>query len=148
MLDPVVAEAIQRLTTRGYQPTMPRVALIEALIARRGSVSALDLHATLRRVHPTFGQATVYRTLEVLLACGLAQAFPDRSCEVRYAYCSAQPHHHLLCAECGLVLEAPTELLVGVRQALQAQQHFTLPHEGLTLVGTCRECRVRLGQHP
>lgn len=145
MLNARMAEAIRRLVAHGYRPTMPRLALIEALMAQPGSVSAHELHGALRRDHPTFGQATVYRTLEVLVACGLAQAFPQGTGEVRYAYCSPQPHHHLFCAECGLVVEIATELLSGVHLELAAQRRFALREEGLTLVGTCQECCVRLG---
>jgi len=138
-----LAAAANRLEACGHRATPQRMAVLAALLAQRSYVTAQDLHASLRRVQPHLGLATVYRTLELMVECGLAESFPQPNNEMRYVFCSARHHHHLVCTRCGLVAEVPGCALQGVEQELERQSHFAISDHALTFFGTCQECGTR-----
>jgi Fur family ferric uptake transcriptional regulator len=134
-------EAARRLEACGHRATPQRMAVLTALMAQRSYVTARDLHLSLLRVQPHLGLATVYRTLELLVDCGLAETFPQPNNEMRYAFCSARHHHHLVCKRCGLVAEVPGCALQPVERELERQNNFAITDHALTFFGTCQECR-------
>lgn len=137
-----LAEAARRLETCGQRATPQRLAVVAALMAQRRLVTAQELHTALRRVQPHLGLATVYRTLDVLVACALAEAFPQPSNETRYAFCSAAHHHHIVCQRCGLVAELTGHALEGLERTVARESHFTVDDHALTLFGVCQDCRA------
>ncbi len=141
-------EAARRLEACGHRATPRRIAVLAALMARRTYVTARDLHLSLLRVQPRLGQATVYRTLELLVDCGLAETFPQPNNELRYAFCSARHHHHLVCKGCGLVAEVPGCALQPVERELERQSRFAISDHALTFFGTCQECRAESPVEP
>jgi len=60
---------------------------------------------------------------------------------MRYAFCSARHHHHLVCKRCGLVAEVPGCALQPVERELERQNNFAITDHALTFFGTCQECR-------
>lgn len=134
-------EAARRLEACGHRATPQRAAVITALMAQRKYVTAQDLHLSLLRVQPHLGLATVYRTLELLVECGLAEAFAQPNNEMRYTFCSARHHHHLVCKRCGLVAEVPGCALQSVERELERQNQFAITDHALTFFGTCQDCR-------
>lgn len=141
MAEEALSEAAQRLEALGHRATPQRMAVIAALMAQRRYVTAQDLHAALRRVQPHLGLATVYRALELLVACGLAEPFPQANNGLRYAFCSARHHHHLVCNHCGLVAEVPGCALQTIERELEQQSRFAITDHALTFFGTCQDCR-------
>ena len=137
-----VSDAARRLETCGHRATSQRMAVVTALMAQRAYVTARDLHAALRRVQPHLGLATVYRTLELLVEAGLAESFPQPNNELRYAFCSARHHHHLICTRCGFVAEVPGCALSTVERDLERQSRFAITDHALTFFGTCQECQA------
>lgn len=142
MTEDALAEAAQRLEARGHRATPQRMAVIAALMAQRTYVTAQDLHTALRRVQPHLGLATVYRALELLVACDLAEPFPQPNNEMCYAFCSARHHHHLVCQRCGLVAEVPGCALETLARDLERQSRFAITDHALTFFGTCQDCRA------
>ncbi len=141
MAEEALTEAARRLEAAGHRATPQRMAVVAALMAQRSYVTARDLHLALRRVQPHLGLATVYRTLELLVDSGLAESFPQPNNELRYAFCSARHHHHLICTHCGLVAEVPGCALRGVERDLERQSRFAITDHALTFFGTCQDCR-------
>ncbi len=146
MPEEALTEATNRLEARGHRATPQRAAVIAALLAQRRYVTAQDLHTALRRVQPHLGLATVYRTLELLIESGLAESFPQPNNEMRYAFCSARHHHHLVCRRCGLVAEAPGCSLKAIEEELGRQNQFAITDHALTFFGVCRECAATEGE--
>lgn len=141
MAKEALAEAAHRLEAAGHRATPQRMAVVAALMAQRSYVTAQDLHAALTRVQPHLGLATVYRTLELLVDSGLAESFPQPNNELRYAFCSARHHHHLVCTHCGFVAEVPGCALHEIERDLERQSNFAITDHALTFFGACRDCR-------
>ncbi len=140
MLEEAVHEASRRLEARGSRATPQRMAVLTTLMAQQRYVTAQDLPMTLRCVQPHLGLATVYRTLELLVDYGLAEAFPQANNEVRYTSCSERHHHHLVCTTCDLVAEIPGCSLEGIERDIERQNSFNINDHAPTFFGTCQDC--------
>ena len=142
MAEEALAEATRRLEARGHRMTPQRLAVVVALMAQKRYVTAQDLHNALRHVQSHLGLATVYRTLELLVECGLAESFVQPNNELRYAFCSERHHHHLVCTRCGLVAEVPGCALRSVERDLERQSRFAISDHTVTFFGTCGDCQA------
>jgi Fur family ferric uptake transcriptional regulator len=141
----VVAEeddVMRRLEARHYQPTNQRRAILQALMKHHAYVAPRDLYAALHDQQPAIGQATVYRTLELLVEVGAATRFLQENNESKYIYCSPRHHHHLVCTRCGLVEDIDGCLLPPISPALEQSTRFKINDHAITLYGYCGTCRV------
>ncbi len=90
------------------------------------------------------GTATVYRTLELLSRAGLVQEHDFGEGFKRYEPLAAQSHHeHLICVECGKVVEFSSERLERMKSLIADEYGFRYHHHRLEIYGVCRECEQR-----
>ncbi len=84
--------------------TAQREAIVEQFLRTRDHVSIDELLTKVRKRHPKVGYATVYRTLKLLVDCGLAveRRFGDGQARFEVV---GDHHDHLICVKCGLILE-------------------------------------------
>jgi Fur family ferric uptake transcriptional regulator len=136
-------ETMRRLEANNHQVTEQRRAVVAALMEQRAYVTPRELHAALRLDHPGIGQATVYRTLELLVEVGAAARFPQENNEYRYIYCAPQHHHHLICTRCGLVEDIDGCMVRAVGEALAERTSFEITDHALTFFGYCGACKAR-----
>ena len=94
---------------------------------------------------PGISLATVYKSLETLVSCGLAKKLspPDGSAR----FCGrTEPHHHARCLACGGVSDVAGELGDSEIAALQLQTNgFHLVGYELELTGFCSDCAPPTG---
>lgn len=134
-------DVMRRLEARNRHATNQRRVVLQALMDQRSYVTARELYAVLRQAHPTIGQATVYRTLELLVEAGAASRFPQENNESKYIYCPPRHHHHLVCTRCGLVEDLDGCLLPGIGATLEKRTRFQINEHALTFYGFCQECK-------
>lgn len=134
------ARAGERLRRTGQRVTPQRVTVADALVASRRPVSAQELYERLRRTHPGLGRATVFRTLETLVAAGAARRF-ERAGHV-HAYVSCRPghHHHLVCTRCGRVTEIGEEYVRPLGERAAREHGFEVDDARVDFYGRCAAC--------
>ncbi|HEY3282226.1 MAG TPA: Fur family transcriptional regulator [Armatimonadota bacterium] len=132
---------INQLRDKGWRLTPQRQMLLEALHAAEGHIDAETLWEQMVRRFPTISLSTVYRTLESLRDLGAATETDLGLGRVQYHLASHGDHHHLLCRQCGVVLDLPSEELAPLRQRLLARYGFDLGVNHLALRGLCSGCR-------
>ena len=93
-----------RLSGAGVRATRKRVLVLEVLVTEPRPVTARQVHGELLRRGEPVGLTTVYRAMSSLVEAGLVHAFSQAG-EATYQVCSPARHHHLICRDCGLVLE-------------------------------------------
>ena len=52
-------------------------------------------------------------------------------------------HHHLICSDCGTVIDFIDCDLGGLESRLSQDNHFEIDGHILEFIGRCRECRYR-----
>lgn len=130
-----------RLVAAGLRLTAPRRAVLAVLEAAPDHLTAAEVWRKARARCPDLGRATVYRTLETLVRLGvLRPLYLGDGLELRYAP-AVGGHHHLLCADCGAVVEFDDCPLGDLEATLAARTGFRIHGHLLELYGRCPSCR-------
>ena len=136
-------DVMRRLEARNRQATLQRRIILQALMDRRSYITARELYALLQHEYPSIGQATVYRTLELLVEAGAATRFQQENNESKYIYCPPCHHHHLVCTRCGLVEDIDGCVIPALGATLEARTSFQINEHAVTFYGFCDECKPR-----
>lgn len=125
----------------GLKRSRTRDAVIEAFLATRGHVSVDELTSTVRRRQPAVGYSTVYRTVKLLVDCGLAAAHAFGDGQTRYERALRTTHHdHLICLACGAIHEFEDEGIERLQAAVAKQLGFEIASHKMELYGRCAAC--------
>ena len=125
---------VQRLTPS-------RRAVLTVLERERGrQLSAQELHRRARKLQPSIGLATVYRTLSSLSDEGAVDVVSTDHGEAAYRLCSPGHHHHLICSNCGTVVEIQECDLGSLERSLGRRYRFKIDEHAITFRGLCGRC--------
>jgi Fur family transcriptional regulator, ferric uptake regulator len=145
-IDRALEQLSELVHRRGLKSSSVRDAVARAALARRGHFTVDELIHDLRRkgvdgVHP----ATVYRVLPLLVEAGLLQAALMSSGDsARYERAFEREHHdHLICTECGQVLEFQSEAIEVLQREVAETFGFDLTGHVHELLGRCQQCAKR-----
>lgn len=132
------------LERRGLKLTAERQALFEELFARHEHVEADELLVRLRAKHKKISRATIYRTLELLVDSGIVGRVRIGETGYRYERMRAGDHHdHLICNECGRVIEFREPRIESLQDEVYARYGFLPLSHSHQLRGVCKQCRPR-----
>jgi Fur family ferric uptake transcriptional regulator len=133
-----IIEALQQI---GYRLTPQRMMIVEAIAYSDGHVSAEEIYERVRSAYPYLDISTVYRTLDLLKTLHLVSETDMGSGHGQYELLSKGLHHHLICTECGRILDAENSFLDPLRQAVGEEYDFHAEIEHLAIFGICADCR-------
>lgn len=128
----------------GLKSTRQRTLILEIFYSAGGHLSAEELLELVRAEDPKISQATVYRTLRLLTECGLAEPrnFGGDG-QTRYEIASDDHHDHLICTECGGIVEFEDEEIEALQERVARAHRFQLTHHKMELYGLCPDCQVK-----
>jgi Fur family transcriptional regulator, peroxide stress response regulator len=138
---PAEAEARLReaLEAKGQRFTEQRAAVYRFLQDTDRHPSADEVFTTVRHVIPDISLATVYKSLETLVSCGLASKLTYGDGSARYDG-RTDPHPHARCLTCGKVLDLPGSLDSAALSNLGELPGFSVEGYRLEVVGVCSSC--------
>ncbi|MDQ1476141.1 MAG: Fur family transcriptional regulator, ferric uptake regulator [Actinomycetota bacterium] len=132
----ITAESLlDQLRQRGQRVTTARRLVVSTLIDATSHVTAEDLAAKIQQRHPEVHLSTVYRTLDSLEKLGIVEH--THVGHGPAVYHVGVTHQHLVCEECGAVIDVPIDVLEGVRGLLRQQYGFELHIGHSALLGRC-----------
>jgi Fur family ferric uptake transcriptional regulator len=120
--------------------TRQKDAVLHALGKSQGFVSAQQLHRQLTQHGSVIGLATVYRTLNSLVADGLADSLVGKEGESLFRDCSKDHHHHLICNGCGIAVEIEAEQAEAWAAKVAKDHGFTDVSHTIDIFGLCSSC--------
>ncbi len=129
-----------RLRDAGERVTRQRLLVADALGSTPRQITAQELYESLRRREPRIGRATVFRTLESLVAAGAARRLEREGHVYGYVACRPEHHHHLACDRCGRVEEIDEAYIAPVAQRVSADLGFQIDDARLDFYGRCARC--------
>ena len=103
-------DAIAILRQCDIQPTPQRIAVVECVLTSKAHPTADDVLISARRKCPTVSRATVYNTLNLLVAKGLVGMQTIREGAVVFDP-NVQKHHHFIDEETGDIYDIPWDQL-------------------------------------
>lgn len=140
--DPAESEARLReaLEANGQRFTEQRAAVYRYLLGTDQHPTADDVFTAVRVDLPDISLATVYKSLETLVGCGLATKLTYGDGSARYDG-RTDPHPHARCLTCGTVIDVPGRLDPSALERLGPVTGLEIEGYRLELVGHCDSCR-------
>ena len=127
----------EALESNGQRFTEQRAAVYRFLMGTTSHPTADEVFTTVRHDIPDISLATVYKSLETLVGCGLATKLTYGDGSARYDG-RTDPHHHARCLSCGKVVDVPGRIdTSALATQLQPVSGFNVEGYRLELVGYC-----------
>jgi Fur family ferric uptake transcriptional regulator len=135
------------LAGKGLRHTKQRDVIIEAAFGTQEHFNADDLHEMARRIDRTISRATVYRTLTLLVECGLLREVDLGRDQTFYDpnYLDKPSHNHLICADCDRVVEFENNHIALLEDCITRQLGFTVASKSMRIIANCDKL-ARTGQ--
>jgi len=133
---------LKHIQNTGLKRTAQRDLILEVFLRTEKHLSSEDLYQLVKQEDPTIGQTTVYRTLKLLTQAGLAREvrFGDGRTHYEHNY-KHQHHDHMICIECGEIIEFYSAELEAIQDAMAAKHGFEVKQHLLRILGVCANCR-------
>jgi|GEM_PF-714029 len=130
------------LARSGLRVTRQRRAIAAAFFSHEGHPNIDELYSAIRAQHPHIGQATVYRTLKLLVESGLAEPSRFGDGTTRYEAAHAGDHHdHLICVECGHIVEFRDDEIERRQLEIAARNRFAVTDHKMVIYGACIDAK-------
>ncbi len=133
-------EIISILGEKGYRLTPQRMMILSAIEDSNDHISADEIYAQVVAEYPYVNISTVYRTLELLKRLGLVTETDLGGGRVRYHPAGKGHHHHLVCTECGAIIDLEEALLSSLESTLLREYEFAADLKHLAIFGRCAKC--------
>ncbi|MEP6571030.1 MAG: transcriptional repressor [Acidobacteriota bacterium] len=133
---------LKHIQKTGLKRTTQRDLILDIFLRTEEHLSSEDLYRLVKHQDPSIGQTTVYRTLKLLTEAGLAREvrFGDGITHYEHNY-KHQHHDHMICSECGRIIEFFSAELEALQDKLAAQHRFQITQHSHRIIGLCVECR-------
>jgi len=114
--------------------------IIAAIDDSDDHISAEEIYAQVVAKYPHVNISTVYRTLELLKQLGLVTETDLGGGRFRYHPVGKGHHHHLVCQECGAIIDLDESLLSSLKTSLLRKYKFNADLKHLAIFGRCAGC--------
>ncbi len=129
------------LRSRQLKLTTERHELLEEVFAQGQHFDADQLHIILKQKGKAISRATVYRTLDLLVQCGLVRKSSFGDQHAHYEAVRSDEHHdHLICINCHGIIEFFRPDLENLQDAICTEHDFRPLHHSLQIFGLCKVC--------
>jgi Fur family transcriptional regulator, ferric uptake regulator len=125
----------------GRRVTRQRRSIWKAVVEGPGAhFSAAELAEAVRAEGPKVHQATVYRTLDLLVETGLLLKTDLGGERSYYELPAEHRHHHVICTACERVVHVHDASIEAAIEAIEAAIGFRLGRNELHFSGECPNC--------
>lgn len=141
--DLLAAERIFReyLRDHGLKYTPERRLVLRGVMSNEHHFEAEQLLVDLRTGDERVAKATIYRTLPLLVDCGLIKQvqFGDKGTRYEHTY-GHEPHDHMVCQRCGRIIEFDNSEVARLTTAVADGHRFHAITHRFQIVGYCSDC--------
>jgi Fur family transcriptional regulator, ferric uptake regulator len=135
------------IKNQGLRQSSRRDQVVEAFFNLKGHTTVEELLTQVRKKDKRVGLTTIYRTLKLLTQCGLAiERKFDRQVATFEPAQLGQHHDHLICLECGKILEFENKSIETLQEEVAKEHAFLITRHILELYGTCLDCSQTTGK--
>ncbi len=126
------------LRQNGLKNTRQRQVILEAFLASDHHMAVEELLAAVQQRMSSVGHATIYRTMKLFTEAGIAHELRFGDGQTRYEPVIQGEHHdHLICDECGLIVEFEDQVIEDRQDAIAAEHGFRLTSHRHEIFGRC-----------
>ena len=129
-----------KLSKLGYRLTPQRLMILSAIEKSDHHISAEEIFAQVIDKYPYVNISTVYRTLDLLKNLEMVTETDMGEGRVRYHSSNKGHHHHLVCQECGQIIDLDEAVLSPLKDRLRLDYRFEADLKHLAIFGRCQRC--------
>ena len=139
---------INFLRQKGLKLTSQRQQIVATFANIEKHITVEELYDILKRKNPSIGHATVFRTLKLMCDAKIARELDLGDRKTRYEHNYGQKHHdHLICVECGKLIEVVDFEIERLQQKLCKKFDFVPKEHKMQIFGSCRQCYSKTRKH-
>jgi Fur family ferric uptake transcriptional regulator len=132
---------LDRLRARKWRVTSQRRVIAEAMEGEHVHLTAEEVHERARARLPEVSLATVYNTLNELVAMGEVQPVDAGGGPTRYDPNTERRHHHLVCLRCGRLHDVYPTGVAGLQLPRSQRFGYRIVNHEILFQGYCPDCR-------
>ena len=131
------------LHDHGIKYTTARQKTLDAVLELHEHFEAEQVLYQLKGRGWNVGKATVYRTLPLLVDCGILKQVRFDVKQAHYEHAFGEgPHDHMVCRRCGRIIEFASDEVLELRGRIARRHHFHVVGHRFQLSGLCWECSI------
>lgn len=141
-MDPRIKERLEaHIVATGLRRTKQRETIVEAAFATDDHFNADELLEKARKLDRTVSRATVYRTLQLLVECGLLRIVDLGRDQTYYDpnFLDKPQHNHLICLDCDRVVEFEDEHSALLHDCITRRLGFQPQIKSMRIEARCDE---------
>ena len=132
---------LEYLRDRGMKYTPERRMVLREALNNVEHFEAEQLLLTLRQAGRRVAKATIYRTLPLLVNCGIIKQIQFGDKLTRYeSMFGREAHDHMICRRCRRIIEFDSADVTRLRTVLATRQRFHALSHRFQITGLCWEC--------
>ena len=132
------------LQKEGYKLTNQRKDILKTLLNNNHKhLSCEDVFNIVSKENSDLGIATVYRTLQLFEKLNIVYKINFDDGLSRYELNLGEEnhqHHHLICLNCGKVIEVKLDLLESLENKIEKDGNFKIVDHNVKFYGYCKKC--------
>jgi Fur family ferric uptake transcriptional regulator len=129
---------------RGMKSSDKRALIVRYFIKEDRHFTVEQLYDAIKKINPRISYSTVYRTLKVLVDCGLAAVHHFGKDEASFEPIHKEEHHdHLVCIKCGRIIEFTHEGIEKFQRDVAKRHKFLVSSHELQIFGLCKSCQQK-----
>jgi Fe2+ or Zn2+ uptake regulation protein len=132
----------QVINAPGLRITSQRALILDIIRQGQGHLDADEVYRRAREKQPRLSLSTVYRTLQTLKKLGLVEELHFDEAHHHYEVKPSAEHHHLVCLDCGKVIEFNRPLSRYIKKNVPEAKDFDIVDTEVSVSGYCTECRL------
>lgn len=140
-----VKSFMEKLQNEGYKYTNQREEVLRILLKNKDlHLSCDEVHRIVSQENMEVGIATIYRTLQLFEKLGIVYRINFDDGVSRYELnfgTEDHHHHHLICEDCGNVIEVKLDLLESLEEEIEKEEEFTIHDHNVKFYGICKNCK-------
>lgn len=140
----IVMSKSDELHKAGLRATLPRKKILQIFEDNeKEHFSAEMVFEKLKEIGEEIGLATVYRVLTQFEEAGLITRNNFESGHAVYEINNGDHHDHLICMNCGVIIEFVDEGIEEKQKEIAEKYSFEVMDHSLTLFGLCEACQSK-----
>lgn len=129
------------LQSAGIRVTNQRTLIMDIIRYGEGHLDAEEILRRARRRYPRLSLSTVYRALQLFKGLGLVEEVHFDESHHHYEAKPAVEHYHLICLNCGRVIEFEYPLSRYIKKNIPQAKNFDIVGSEVSVTGYCPDCR-------
>lgn len=140
-------EFYKKIKEYGFKLTSQRKIVLNTMLNHMDEhLTVEEIYGYVKDTNPEVGLATVYRNIQMLTEMKIVDKLILGDGFTRYEIApndESHQHHHLICEQCGAVIEVKEDLLDSIEQSFQEIYGFLVKDHQAKFYGVCRDCQKK-----